>query len=229
MRSRFAFCLVAMGMSVALGGCVGLSRYDAMAASEGLAVAEAAKAEAQLAAERKFIWTAGLSVEVGTVAPAAARAAELTTQAGGYVETQSFDKERSASLRLRVPAAALKNTVAALENLGKVTSRHVNARDVTEQYVDIEARLKNMAALRDRLKELLGKATDVKDVLALETELNRVQSDLDSLEARMRVLKGQVELATIDLTLDRRPIYGPLGYFFKGLWWGIEKLFVIRD
>jgi len=42
-------------------------------------------------------------------------------------------------------------------------------------------------------------------------------------------LKGKVDFATIELTLNREKILGPLGYLFKGLFWGVEKLFVIRD
>lgn len=83
--------------------------------------------------------------------------------------------------------------------------------------------------LRDRLTQLLEKAADVKDVLAIETELNRVQADIDSMEGRIKSLKGQVEYATVTLSLERKPILGPLGYLFKGLWWGVEKLFVIRE
>ncbi len=67
------------------------------------------------------------------------------------------------------------------------------------------------------------------DILAIETELNRVQADIDSMQGRMKSLKGKVDLATIELTLNRAKILGPLGYLFKGLCWGVEKLFVIRD
>jgi hypothetical protein len=49
------------------------------------------------------------------------------------------------------------------------------------------------------------------------------------MEARIKALEGQVEYATVTLDLDRRPVLGPLGYVFKGLWWGAKKLFVIRE
>ena len=101
--------------------------------------------------------------------------------------------------------------------------------DVTEQYIDVEARLKNKIVLRDRLKQLLEKATTVKDILAIETELHRVQGDIDSMEGRIKSLKGQVDYTTVTISLKRKAILGPLGYLFKGLWWGVEKLFVIRD
>ena len=131
-------------------------------------------------------------------------------------------------MTLRVPTDALDSAVSSIESLGSVTHRSVSSEDVTEQYIDVEARLKNMIALRDRLRKLLEKATDVKAMLAVEKELSRVQADVDSLEGRFRALKKGVDLATIHLTIRRTRILGPLGYFFKAVWWGVEKLFVIR-
>lgn len=57
----------------------------------------------------------------------------------------------------------------------------------------------------------------------------RVQGDIDSMEGLIKALKGRVDYATVTLSLNRKAILGPLGYLFKGLWWGVEKLFVIRD
>ena len=82
------------------------------------------------------------------------------------------------------------------------------------------------------LERLLDQATDVKDILAIETELNRVQGDVDSMEARIKALKGRVDYAVLDLHLSQKPpakILGPLGYLLKGLFWTVEKLFVIRE
>jgi hypothetical protein len=228
MARRAVLWLVTCAAMAAVCGCAQGSSHGAK--SEPLfATRMANDAGADSDTLRKMVWTGRLRIEVASVAEAATRAADLAAQSGGYVETQTVEKERRANLRLRVPAAGFKDAIASLEALGRVKERSVHAQDVTEQYVDLEARLKNRTALRDRLKQLLDKAADVKDVVAIETELNRVQADLDSMEGRMKALKGQVDLAAIDLTLERRPIYGPLGYFFKGLWWGIEKLFVIRE
>lgn len=134
-----------------------------------------------------------------------------------------------------MPKDAFADALGDIERSGSVLSRHVKGEDVTEQYVDIETRLKNNLALRDRFRELLAKARDVKDVLAIESELNRVQSEIDSMEARMRVLKDQVQMSTIRVSLRQQEppkpatIYGPLGYLYKGAEWFVVKLFVIRE
>ncbi len=179
--------------------------------------------------DRMLIWKAYLSLEVDDVKETSGKIASLAEKSGGYVESKSESGEESAELTLRIPMQQFRGAIASLETLGTVERRSIQGEDVTEQYIDVEARLKNKIALRDRLKQLLEKATDVKDILAIEAELNRVQSDIDSMEGRIKSLKGQVDQATVHVSLKRKPILGPLGYLFKGLWWGIQKLFVIRD
>jgi len=86
-----------------------------------------------------------------------------------------------------------------------------------------------MVALRDRLRALLDKAQDVKDILAIEKELGRVQGDIDSMQARLKSLKGKVDLSSITVSIKRKRILGPLGYVLRGAWWTVEKLFVIQE
>ena len=179
--------------------------------------------------DRMLIWTADLDIQVNNITNSVAKVTAFITIQKGFVERTLTTKDGSASMTLRVPAKILKSTMSSLETIGTVTRRDISAEDVTEKYVDIDARLKNKIALRDRLKQLLDKATAVKDILSIETELNRVQSDIDSMTAQIKSLKGRADYATIDLTLSRKQILGPLGYLFKGLFWGIEKLFVIQE
>ena len=189
----------------------------------------AANNMSDVSSDRMLIWKAHLSIQVWSVSNAVNEATAMAKQQGGFVEQKSDRGDESASLTLRVPVKTFRTAVANLETLGTVTFRNVEGEDVTEQYIDVEARLKNKIVLRDRLKQLLEKATTVKDILAIETELHRVQGDIDSMEGRIKSLKGQVDYTTVTISLKRKAILGPLGYLFKGLWWGVEKLFVIRD
>lgn len=179
--------------------------------------------------DRMLAWKANLSLEVWNVSNAVAHAVALADKEGGYVESQSGNGDSDAYLKLRIPKKSFVHAVGSMEALGDVTYRCVENEDVTEQFVDTEARLKNRIVLRDRLRKLLDQATEVKDILAIETELNRVQGDIDSMEARIKALQGRVDLAVLDLQLHRKQVLGPLGYVFKGLFWTVGKLFVIRD
>jgi hypothetical protein len=193
-----------------------------------------ARADNPATANRKLVWTGGLALEVENVTNAAARAAQAVEKMGGYVESQAVDDNDHAALSLRVPAARLATAICDLSSLGTVRTARVSSRDVSEEYVDTEARMKNAKALRDRLQELLGKATNVTEILSVERELSRLQAEIESAEARIRVLGAQVELASLQLDLHRRTppaqsrIYGPLGLLWHGLTWFVEKLFVIR-
>jgi len=204
----------------------GCSTTHYAASARGMSTAPAAELSDP---NRMLIWRAWLSLEVANVSNALAQVGEIAKKSGGYVESKSDSGDTEAEITIRVPAASLHATMASLESIGKVVRRRVSSEDVTEQYVDIDARLKNLVALRDRLRALLDKAQDVKDVLAIEKELSRVQGEIDSMQARLNTLKGKVDLASIEVKIERRRILGPIGYLLKGAWWVVEKLFVIQD
>jgi hypothetical protein len=228
MRRTFG-ALSVCAMLLAAFGCRSYDGQIISSLGSSESPADAAGGGGELQAERKIVWRAELDVRVGNVSNAVRAVAELVERQGGFVERKSDEGEKSARLTLRVPAKSFKGALSGLESLGTVTSREVSGEDVTEQYVDVEARLKNKRVLRDRLQALLAKANEVKDILAIEAELNRVQSDLDSMEARLNALRGKADFATVQLRLERKPVPGPLGYLFKGLFWAVEKLFVIRE
>ncbi len=228
------FMMILLLIILVNAGCAGNALHSGGGAPIPSAVSERERSadkneSADFKPDRMLIWKAYLSLEVDDLKEAVGKIAALTEKSGGYIESKSESSEESADLTLRIPVQQFRGAVASFETLGTVKHRSIQGEDVTEQYVDVEARLKNKIALRDRLKQLLEKATAVKDILAIEAELNRVQSDIDSMEGRIKSLKGQVDQATVHVSLKRKPILGPLGYLFKGLWWGIQKLFVIRD
>jgi hypothetical protein len=176
-----------------------------------------------------LVWRADVGIEVGNISEAIGKVTSIAEQNGGYIEWKSETAEEYAHVRMRIPTKKFKNAVSSLEELGTVFSKSVTGEDVTEKYIDVEARLKNNYALRDRLKQLLEKAVNVKDILEIEKELTRVQSEIDSMEGTIKSLKGQVDFATVDLNFKKSQILGPLGYVFKGLWWSVKKLFILSD
>ena len=246
MNKTIRLLTVALSLALLAGGCASLKKKKAHGSfgaapmsdrvimgynADGNPVYDNA-APTDTVEARMLAWKASLALEVADVTNAALRAVALAEQNGGYLESRSDHSYGGTTLKLRLPASAFTNALGALEALGRVESRRVESEDVTEQYVDVEARLKNKIVLRDRLRKLLDQATEVKDILAIETELNRVQGDVDSMEARIKALRGRVDFAVLDLHLSRKPptkILGPLGYLFKGLFWTVEKLFVIRE
>jgi len=196
---------------------------------------EAATGRAQpsaAASDRLLLKTAELSVAVDDVAAGARAAADLAQGLGGYVTASSTRGEDHAHLDLRVPAARLDEALASLAALGEELARSVSASDVTAEVADLEATLANQRALRDRLRALLARAQNVEEVLQVERELTRLQTDIDSGEARLKRLRTDVALSALALDLERRKgprILGPLGYLWVGTKWFVTKLFVIRE
>src|SRR5262249_18427664 len=144
-----------------------------------------------------------------------------------WIERSTATKEADVSMFCRVPAPQLDQVMNAIAALGSEQRRWVTATDVTDKYTDLETRLRNDTALRDRLKELLARAKDVADVLAIEKELNRVQSEVETGQAQLDRLKAEIEQSALSVTLERKHVLGPLGMVGYGLWWGISKLFVL--
>ncbi|MEV4140408.1 DUF4349 domain-containing protein, partial [Dactylosporangium sp. NPDC049742] len=154
--------------------------------------------------DRSIIYAGTMTVRVDNVDDAAAKAIALATAAGGFVggdNRRSDDRRSTGTLVLRVPAPKFTTTLEQLKELGDEESRTVNAQDVTDQVVDVQARLDNASASVDRIRALLAKATTIGEITSLESELSRRLSDLESLQARKRKLDGLTALSTITLQL----------------------------
>ncbi|MEV0138797.1 MULTISPECIES: DUF4349 domain-containing protein [Streptomyces] len=157
------------------------------------------------------IRTATLSVEVKSVPKAVAAARGAAEGAGGLVaseNTERLDDTYEAShLVLRVPQERFREVLRELAGSGKLLSRTSNAKDVTDQVVDVESRISTQRASVARVRELMDRAEKISDVVALEGELSSRQSDLESLLAQQASLKDRTSLATI--TLDLTPPDAP--------------------
>jgi len=186
-----------------------------------------AAAPVSVDAERMLVRRGAMDVVVEDVAAAAARVQSQLVASGGYVERGQLG-EHSASFTLRVPEKALDATLDSLATLGSVASRTVSAQDVTEEAIDLDARLQSLIATRDRLRKLHDSATSVTEVIAVERELGRVQGEVDSLEGRLKHLRSSAALATVELSIRQKIVLGPLGVIAKGLGTLLSKLFVWR-
>ncbi len=223
-RMRLALRLSAgVLLPMALSGC---ASKRASVGAVPTAVGRARGAEQVV--DRLVTQRASISVRVSDVAAAAGRVDGIVGQAGGVVAEATRTDDGRASFTLRVPAVRLEAVLDQLAELGRASDRTVAARDVTDQVFDLEARLQNKRALRERLRHLLSSTATLQEILAVEDQLARVQTDIDTLEGQLERLRTDVAMAHVSLSLERATQLGPLGYFFQGLWTGIRKLFVWR-
>ncbi|MGH8777355.1 MAG: DUF4349 domain-containing protein [Jiangellaceae bacterium] len=149
---------------------------------------------------RQIIHVVDLTVEVDDVGAQAQRAATLAETSGGFVAAESTDGDDRATLTLRVPSDGHTEVVARLEELGQVRERHRSAEDVTDEIVDVDARIASQRRSIDRIRVLLDQASDLDDVVRIESELARREADRDSLLQRQEQLAGLTSLATVTVT-----------------------------
>jgi hypothetical protein len=117
-----------------------------------------------------------------------------------------------AYLTVRVPASDYQRFVDEASKLGRVLYESETSDDVTQQHIDLAARLANLQAEEARLRDFLAAARNVQDMLAVETELNRVRGDIESMSAQLAYLERQAALATVTIQLTQpQAIIRPAG------------------
>lgn len=191
-----------------------------------------------ITSERMILWTGTLRVETKTFDTTSTNATDIIMASGARIQEKSAADDYCTYI-VKVAPEKLAPLMEQLRVLGKVLSSELSSEDVTERWVDNEARLKNNYALRDRLRLLLADAKAVNDVLSVERELNRVQSAIDSQEGIQKSLLARAKESTLTFTLSKRPekevdpeeevVLGPLGWVCYGTWWTVRKLFIWSD
>ncbi|MFG2286654.1 DUF4349 domain-containing protein [Streptomyces sp. NPDC048595] len=184
------------------------------AAAEGAARPGERGGRAPRVAPSQIIRTATLTVQTKDVAAALARARAAVDGAGGYAADETTDRDPQGHDRsrivLRVPPEEYDAVLGRLSGLGKLLSREVSAKDVTDQVVDVDSRIKSQRASVSRVRALMAKATTISDIVSLESELSTRESNLESLEAELKSLKERTGMATVTLLL-RQPDAGAPG------------------
>lgn len=178
--------------------------------------------------DRQLVKTANIDIVVKDLRATLASIDGLAQTQNGLVLSKQQRNESHAFVNLRVPNGELDKTLQALGQLGNVRSSSVSSKDVTESIIDTDAKLKNLVELRTKYRKLLDKSINVADLLAVEKELTRIQSEIDSLEAQHKALSNSVAMANIDISLNKKRVLGPLGYAGKALLWFTGKLFVLN-
>ena len=155
-------------------------------------------------AQRKVISSASVSIEVEDVQEAVTGVRTIAEGLGGFVEQLSSSGEpehERAAMTIRVPQGQFFPAMERIEALGTVQNRNVGSEDVSEQFIDLEARLKSSLREEESLLSLLEKVATVSEVLAIERELTRVRSEVERLQGRLNFLERRVDLATISVSL----------------------------
>jgi hypothetical protein len=166
------------------------------------------------AVQRKIIYTATVNLVVEHFDPVPAQVEALANRFDAYVArsqlTGSPGVPRHGQWTLRVAADRYEAFLAAARELGEVQDVTSDSQDVTEEYYDVEARMRNKKQEETRLLDLLSKATGkLEEVLSVERELSRVREEIETMEGRLRVLGNLTALSTVHLNVSEIKDYVP--------------------
>lgn len=158
-------------------------------------------------ADQKIIKTGSLDLSVANVNETQSKIAALATGAGGFVQTSSVnerdDGSKFGAITIRIPADRFDATMAEAKKLATlVKSETANGQDVTEQYTDLEAQLRNAQAQETEYLNILKKAQSVQDILNVQQYLSGVRGTIESLQGRIKYLSNQTSYSTIAITLS---------------------------
>ncbi len=169
-------------------------------------------------ADRKIIRTATLELEVEVVGAAVQEVESIAVAAGGFVSRSSvFIEEPSeleeegdvaprrtqtATVTIRVPAEVYASVMSQLRGIAEeVKSEISEASEVTEEYTDLQARLRNLEATEAGYLELLTKAEEIPDILIVQDRVNQVRLEIEQAQGRINLLDSLTDLATITVQL----------------------------
>jgi Domain of unknown function (DUF4349) len=189
-----------------------------------LDVADKSKAEPS-ANERKIIRNAELTLEADSPDDASANITKIAEKSGGFVvesQKQTSDakatKSDSVTIIVRVPSAKFEESLDEIRKLsGRVISESVKGQDVTEEFIDVEARLKTKKALESQFLEIMKQGKTVEDALSVQRELADVRGEIEQIEGRKRFLENQSSLSTIKLRLQMPTVFSAnsSGFFYQ--------------
>ncbi|HOI77140.1 MAG TPA: DUF4349 domain-containing protein [Methanofastidiosum sp.] len=171
--------------------------------------------------DRKVVKNGNANIEVENFDSSISKIKELANKYEGYVTNSNMwisDSEtKSGNITIKIPEKRFEEFSDSLVQIGKIKSKETSGYDVTEEYIDLQARLKNLKNQEKRYTELLDMAKDVQDVLAIEVQLGRIRGEIESYEGRLKYLDNTTTFGTFYINL-----YEPEKIVHE---WGIKNTF----
>jgi hypothetical protein len=164
--------------------------------------------------ERLIIRNGSLGVVVSDTEVALDEVNELVAELGGYIvesNVRQYQEGLQASVMLRVPAESFDVALERIRELAtEVRYENVSGQDVTEDYVDLQSRLRYLEATEARLLEFLEEAEDTESALAVYEQLQSIQADIEHVKGRMQYLEQSAAMATINLEITPDELAQPI-------------------
>ena len=165
--------------------------------------------------ERLIIRTADMAIIATDTEATLAQIAALADSSGGWVVSsnvyQSTDTAKTGYVQIRVPAEGFQSIIDAIRGMAvEVTSLSTSGQDVTEEFVDLNARLGNLEATAARLRTFLEEARNTEEALAVNVELSRIEGEIESISGRMQFLEQSAAYSSITVNVTPDELAQPI-------------------
>ena len=170
-----------------------------------------AKQATNSSTSQKLIKTAYITIEVIDYKLAHQKIDSITKLCNGWVSSENmtnYESRITNNLAIRIPAETLDNLITKLLTVAKkIESQSVNSQDVTEEYIDIESRLKNQRTVEKKFISLLQRTDNISQILEIESKLADIRSQIEAVEGRMKYLTNRIDYSTLNLTFYQKIDY----------------------
>lgn len=226
----FLFSIFACGNQYSSDSFMGSAGYESIASSDDMI-----RANPQKQVEQKIITEGSLQFETQSVINTNEFVKTLVAHNNGYITSENaynYSHKIEYTLSVHIPAdsfAVVVNTLS--EHALSVTNKNIYSRDVTEDYIDVTARLSTKKQLEKRYVQLLQEAKKVEEILAIEKELGTIRSDIESFEGRLRYLENRVSYSVLTISFYEKTstVFGfssKMGQAIKNGWTNLLWFFV---
>lgn len=175
------------------------------------AVKQASKANLTNQEDKMIIYNGDLTVKTKDYEEFYQELEQLIQDKNGYmVHTSTHQNEQEqmqATITLRVPKEQFYPFVHSVPSISdEISHSNINGEDVTEQYVDLESRLKAKEKIEERLLSFMDKAEKTEDLIAISKDLERVQEEIETIQGRMKYLQNQSDFSTLTLNIQETKV-----------------------
>ncbi|KKQ28584.1 MAG: hypothetical protein US44_C0009G0011 [Candidatus Moranbacteria bacterium GW2011_GWD1_37_17] len=166
--------------------------------------------------DKRVIKDGTLSLKVKRTEEAVSEIAEIVKRKGGEIFSTNLNEfskgQKSGMVVVKVPVREFEIAISEIKKVAtQVVNEYTSGQDVTEQYVDLQAQLKNKQAEEQTFVGLLDRSGKLDDVLAVTREISRVRGEIERLQGKIRYLESQTDMATIAISLSEDVEVAPVG------------------
>ncbi len=176
--------------------------------------------------ERKLTKNGSIRFETSNLNKTKQLIMSAVSSLNGYVSNDNISESNNHTentLTVRIPADKTDSLIAIIEsNASKIDYKSIDVQDVTEQFIDLDTRVKTKKEVETRYRELLSRATSVEEILKIEEQIGNIRTEIESAEGRLRYLSNQVQYSTLHVTFYEKysnfGFWGKMAKAFKNGW-----------